>query len=124
MVYYKLYDRNTLEFVDGGTVKDFNIDYDYMTNNTSTLNITKASQGFKGDLVAISEGIQLIVLGVVTAIDNTDLKISFKHPKELFNDTVLNVFKFTNLLNKKFDVLFLFQTGFLCIALTYLKFTL
>lgn len=103
MVYYKLYDRNTLEFVDGGTVKDFNIDYDYMTNNTSTLNITKASQGFKGDLVAISEGIQLIVLGVVTAIDNTDLKISFKHPKELFNDTVLNVFKFTNLLNKKFD---------------------
>lgn len=103
MVYYKLFDRNTLQLVDSGVVRDYTIDYDYISNNSSTLTITKASRGFKGDIVAISEGIKLIVLGAVTAIDNTDLKITFKHPKELFNDTVLNVFKWTGLLNKRFD---------------------
>ena len=103
MVYYKLYDRNTLELVDNGIVKDYSVDYDYIANNASTLHITRASRGFKGDIVAISEGVSLIVLGVVTAIDNTDLKITFKHPKELFNDSVINIFKFTGLLNKRFD---------------------
>jgi len=103
MVFYKLYDRNTLALVDSGLVRDYSIDFDYMTNNTSTANITRASRGFKGDIIAILEGATLIAMGAVTAIDNTDLKISFKHPKELFNDTVLNVFLFTSLLNKRFD---------------------
>ena len=103
MVFYKLYDRNTLNLVDSGLVRDYSIDFDYMTNNASTANITSASRGFKGDIIAILEGATLIALGAVTAIDNTDLKITFKHPKELFNDSVLNVFLFTNLLNKRFD---------------------
>ncbi len=50
MVYYKLYDRNTLQLVDSGVVRDYNIDFDYMTNNSSTLNMTSESRGFKGDI--------------------------------------------------------------------------
>ena len=103
MVFYKLYDRNTLNLVDSGLVRDYSVDFDYMTNNASTANITRASRGFKGDIIAILQGATLIALGAVTAIDNTDLKITFKHPKELFNDCVLNVFLFTSLLNKRFD---------------------
>jgi hypothetical protein len=103
MVFYKLYDRSTLQLVDSGIVRDYSVDYDYLSNNASTLQITDVCKGFKGDLVAVSEGMSLIVLGVVTAIDNADLKISFKHPKEIFNDSVLNVFKFTGLLNRRFD---------------------
>jgi len=103
MVFYKLYDRTTLGLVDTGLVRDYNIDLDYMTNNTSTINMTRASVGFKGDIVALLEGATLIALGAVTAIDNGDLKISFKHPKELFNDNVLNVFLFTGLLGKRFN---------------------
>jgi hypothetical protein len=103
MVYYKLYDRRTLAYVDGGVVRDFSVDYDYLTNNASTINLTKESGGFKGDILALSEGRTNIVLGVVTAIDNSDLKITFKHMKELFNDNVLNIFKWTNILGRKFD---------------------
>jgi hypothetical protein len=103
MVFYKLYDRNDLTMVGSGNLSDFTIDYDYISNNASTAKITKPSSGFHGDIIAVTEGKNLLALGVVTAIDNSDLKITFKHAKELFNDNVLNVFKWTNLLNKKFD---------------------
>ena len=103
MTFYKIYDRQTLELRDAGVVKDYNIDYDYMANNRSSLCITRESKGFKGDLIAIMENARLIVLGCITAIDNGDLKISFKHPKELFNDSVINVFYFTGIIGKRFD---------------------
>jgi hypothetical protein len=108
MVFYKIYDRQTLKLADTGLVKDYNIDFDYMTNNSSTIEMIRPSLGFKGDLVALLEGAALIALGVVTAIDNGDLKISFKHAKEMFNDKVLNVFLFTTtlsgtMLGKRFD---------------------
>jgi len=103
MVFYKIYDRQSLNLVDAGIVKDYSVDYDYMANNRSSLCITRESKGFKGDLIAIMENARLIVLGCITAIDNGDLKISFKHPKELFNDSVLNVFYFTGLLGKRFE---------------------
>ena len=103
MTRYKIYDRLTLKLADSGVVRDYNVDLDYLTNNNSTMRLTAESRGFKGDILAISEGVSLIVLGVITAIDNTELRIQFKHMKELFNDNILNVFKWTNLLNKKFD---------------------
>jgi len=103
MTFYKIYDRTNLKMVDSGVVRDYQIDLDYLTNNSSTLDITETSQGFKGDILAISEGVNLIVLGVITAIDNTDLKISFRHMKELFNDNVLNVFRSLGTLNATFD---------------------
>lgn len=103
MVHYRVYARNTLEYIDGGVVKDYSIDYDIISNNTSTASIIDTSMGFKGDIIALINGNKLVELGVITSIDNTEQKISFKHMKELFNDTVINVFKYTSLLGKKFD---------------------
>ena len=100
---YKIYDRLTLELRDSGVVRDYTVDLDYIANNNSTMRLVKESNGFKGDILAISEGVNLIVLGVITAIDNTELSISFKHMKEIFNDNILNVFKWTALLGKRFD---------------------
>ena len=110
MTHYKIYDRQTLKLVDAGIAKSYDIDFDYMANNGSSLCITRESKGFKGDLLAIAEDARLIALGCITAIDNGDLRISFKHPKELFNDSVLNVFYFTSLLNKKFEAVSALQT--------------
>jgi hypothetical protein len=103
MTRFKIYDRLTLELRDSGVVRDYNIDFDYIANNNSTMRLVDESRGFKGDILAISEGVNLIALGVITAVDNTELKIQFKHMKELFNDDVLNVFRWTNLLGKRFD---------------------
>lgn len=103
MVHYRIYARNTLEYIDGGVVKDYSIDFDIISNNTSTASIIDTSMGFKGDIIALIDGSNLVELGVITSIDNTEHKISFKHMKELFNDTVINVFKYTDLLNCKFD---------------------
>ncbi|MCL2555466.1 MAG: hypothetical protein FWE03_00405 [Firmicutes bacterium] len=103
MTRYKIYDRLTLELRDSGVVRDYVVDLDYLTNNNSTMRLVRESKGFKGDILAISEGVDLIALGVITAIDNTELRIQFKHMKELFNDSILNVFKWTGLLDKKFD---------------------
>lgn len=103
MIHYRIYGRNDLTYIDGGVVKDYSIDYDLIANNTSTASIIDTSQGFKGDILALIDGSKLVELGVITSIDNTDHKISFKNMKELFNDTVINVFKYTNLLNHKFE---------------------
>ncbi len=103
MVHYRIYARNDLKYIDGGVVKDYSIDYDIISNNTSTASIIGTSAGFKGDIIALIDGSSLVELGVVTSIDNTEQKISFKHMKELFNDSVINVFKYTDLLNCKFD---------------------
>lgn len=103
MVHYRVYGRNDLTYIDGGVVKDYSIDYDIISNNTSTASIIDTSQGFKGDILALIDGSKLVELGVITSIDNTEHKISFKNMKELFNDTVINVFKYTNLLNHKFE---------------------
>jgi len=103
MVFYKIYDRQTLALADAGIVKDYSVDFDYIANNTSTIDITRPSKGFDGDMVALLQGASLIALGVVTAIDNGELKISFRHPKYLFRDRILNVFLFTSLLGKRFD---------------------
>jgi len=103
MTRYKIYNRLTLKLTDSGVVRDYNIDLDYLANNNSTMRLVAESRGFKGDILAISEGVNLIVLGVITAIDNTELRIQFKHMKELFNDNILNVFKWTALLGKRFD---------------------
>lgn len=102
MVQFKVYDRQSLEYISGGIVRDFNLDLDYIANNTSTVEITEESNAYKGDIIAVMHGAD-VVLGVVTAVDNTALKISFKHMKELFNDNVVNPFLYTSSLNTKFE---------------------
>jgi len=98
-VQYKVYNRQTLEFVDGGIVKDFNVDMDYMANNTSTIDITAESTAFKGDVIALMHGAGNagVILGEVMAIDNTAQRISFRHLKSIFNDNMINVFKYSRI---------------------------
>lgn len=103
MVIYKIYARKDLQYIDGGVVKDYSVDNDIVSDNTSWLTLVKVSNGFKGDIVALIDGKNLIELGVVTAIDNSEMKISFKNMNELFNDTIINVFKFANIINCKFE---------------------
>ena len=103
MVHYKVYARKDLQYIDGGVVRDYNIDFDLISDNTSYATIIDTSSGFKGDIIALTEGNKLIELGVITSIDNTEKKISFKQMNELFNDSVINVFKYTDTLKQKFE---------------------
>ena len=57
----------------------------------------------KGDIIVELSGIDKIFMGAITAVDNTKRQISFKHPKELFTDTVINPFKYTGTLGYKFE---------------------
>lgn len=103
MLQYRVYNRNTLQFVDGGHISDYSVDLDYLTNNASTITLIDETYANNGDIVAISDGTAKKFLGCISSVDNTKKQISFKHLKEIFNDSVLNVFKFSELLGCKFD---------------------
>lgn len=107
---YRVYDRQTLDYVDGGQLCDYIIDDDYISNNASTIMLSEETFGKKGDIVVgISEG-RKIFIGMVTVVDNSKRQISFKHLKELFADFVLNPFKFTKTLGYKFELLSAMET--------------
>lgn len=103
MEQYRVYDRNTLDYVDGGVIRDYTVDFDYLSNNASTITLPDETYAKKGDIVVALSGIDKIFMGCITAVDNTKKTISFKHMKELFNDSVLNIFKYTGILGYKFD---------------------
>lgn len=92
---YRVYNRQTLKYVDGGYVKEFNIDDDYIVNNNSIISVVKnventLSNVVVGDIVAIIQDSGAYHKGVITAVDNTALSISYKSDKELFNDNIPN----------------------------------
>ncbi|MGI6522832.1 MAG: hypothetical protein ACOX2Y_03005 [Christensenellales bacterium] len=37
MEQYRVYDRQTLGYTDGGIIRDYSIDTDYISNNASTV---------------------------------------------------------------------------------------
>lgn len=104
MEQYRVYDRQTLDYIDGGLIRDYSIDTDYIANNTSTITLVEETFAHKGDIIVGIKGIDKTFMGVITAVDNTTLQISFKHTKELFADTVLNPFKYTGTLGYKFEL--------------------
>ncbi|MCL2796858.1 MAG: hypothetical protein FWD58_02225, partial [Firmicutes bacterium] len=104
MEQYRVYDRQSLAYVDGGVIRDYKIDADYLSNNASEVTLTEETYAKKGDIVVGLSGIDKTFIGVITAVDNTKKMISFKHPKELFADTVLNVFKYSSTLGYKFEL--------------------
>jgi hypothetical protein len=110
MEQYRVYDRQTLGYVDGGVVRDFVCDFDYISDNASTLTLTEETFAKKGDIAVCMRGAEKLFIGAITAVDNTKKTISFKHCKELFNDTVLNPFKFTGTLGYKFDAVIALET--------------
>lgn len=103
MEQYRVYNRNTLDYVDGGVIRDYSIDMDYLSNNASSVTLAEETYAQKGDIIVALSGIDKLWMGCITAVDNTKKTISFKHMKELFNDTVLNIFKYTGILGYKFD---------------------
>ena len=103
MEQYRVYDRQSLEYVDGGVMKNYSVDLDYISDNSSTVTLAEETYAKKGDIIARISGKGKIFLGCITAVDNTKLTISFKNMKELFSDTVLNVFKYTDTAGYKFE---------------------
>jgi hypothetical protein len=104
MEQYRVYDRQTLSYVDGGVIRDYTIDTDYISNNASTVTLVEETLAKKGDIVVGLSGVEKTFMGAVTAVDNTKRQISFKHTKELLTDTVLNPFKYTGTLGYKFEL--------------------
>jgi len=101
---YRVYDRQTLDYVDGGVIRDYTIDTDYLSNNASTVTLVEETLAKKGDIIVGLSGVSKTFIGAITAVDNTKRTISFKHPKELFADTVINPFKYTGTLGYKFEL--------------------
>lgn len=155
---YKVYNRQSLKYVDGGYVQTFNIDDDYIVNNNSTISVVKkfapivkqvdeaitesgtydigigntikkilvvsgnatvksyfgskytievsGSAELKiiyeikdtlsditvGDIIALIQDSGAYHKGVITAVDDTALSISYKSDKELFNDNIPNLY--------------------------------
>lgn len=97
MLQYRVYDRQTLIYKDGGYVQSYTIDDDYIVNNNSTLSVVKKrddtlSKVTVGDVIALIENSGAYHKGVITAVDDTARTISYKSDKELFNDTLPNPF--------------------------------
>lgn len=103
MEHYRVYDRNTLDYVDGGVIRDYTVDLDYLSDNASAITLTEETYAKKEDIVAGISGADKVFLGCITAVDNTKKTVSFKHMKELLSDTVLNSFKYAGILGYKFD---------------------
>jgi hypothetical protein len=101
---YRVYDRQTLAYVDGGVIRDYTVDTDYLSNNASTVSIVEATLAKKGDVIVGINGTAKTFIGAITAVDNTKKQISFKHPKELFSDRVINPFKYTSTLGYRFEI--------------------
>jgi len=101
---YRVYRRADLSYIDGGVIRDYKIDTDYLTNNASEVTLTEETYAQKGDVIVGLSGVDKRFIGIITAVDNTKKTVSFKHPKEMFADTVLNPFKYTETLGYKFEL--------------------
>ena len=57
MEQYRVYDRSTLSYVDGGILRDYKIDSDYMSNNASDVTLVEETLAKKGDIIVGLSGI-------------------------------------------------------------------
>jgi hypothetical protein len=101
---YRVYARRDLRFVDGGVLRGYTVDTDYISNNASMATLTEETLAQKGDIIVGLNGAARTFIGAIIAVDNTKKTISFKHPKDLFSDTVLNPFKYISTLGYKFEL--------------------
>lgn len=89
---FRIYDRQTLAYKDGGYVASYTIDDDYIVNNNSIIKIVKKLNDsvVVGDTIALIETSGAYHKGTITYFDNADFSIKYKADKELFNDNMLN----------------------------------
>lgn len=87
---YRVLDRKTLAYVDGGYIPEYSIDNDYIVNNNSIFRIVQPTAANAGDIFAAIENSGAYLKGIVTAVDNEARQISVKSGTELFNDNMYN----------------------------------
>lgn len=81
---------DTLAYASGGAVARYNIDNDYMVANNSTIEITAETKAVAGQIIALIDESAAYDVGVVTSVDNENLKILYKSLMALFDVDVLN----------------------------------
>ena len=91
---FRVYDRQTLAYKDGGYVASYTIDDDYIVNNNSSITFVKKlnDKVVVGDAIALIQTSGAYHKGIITAVDNADYTITYKSDKELFNDNIINLF--------------------------------
>lgn len=89
---FRIYDRQTLAYKDGGYVASYNIDDDYIVNNNSTITIVKPlnDKVVEGDTIVLIQTSGVFHKGTINTFDNSDLNITYKADKELLNNNMLN----------------------------------
>ena len=89
---FRIYDRQTLAYKDGGYVASYEIDDDYIVNNNSKITFVKELNDsvVVGDTIALIQTSGAFHKGTITNYDNADFSITYKADKELFNDNMLN----------------------------------
>ena len=89
---YRVLDRQKLAYVDSGYVVSYEIDNDYIVNNNSKIYITKKTNALVGDVIFLIKTSGAYSKGIITAVDNAALTISYKPEIELFNDDMANIY--------------------------------
>lgn len=89
----KIYSRATLELLDYTYVRDYNIDDDYLINNNSKIYAVKKINASSGDIIVLIKNSGAYHKGVITAIDNVNMEISYKDTKEFFNNKIISPFR-------------------------------
>lgn len=87
---WRVYDRRTLAYIDGGYASEYTVDDDYIVSNNSSITLVRATSACVGDIVALIKTAGAYHHGVITAVDNAALTISYKSDKELFADNIPN----------------------------------
>ena len=81
---------DTLVYASGGAVSAFSLDNDYMVTNNSTIEITAETKAVAGQIITLIDENGAYDVGVVTSVDNENLKILYKSMMVLFDVAILN----------------------------------
>jgi len=82
--------KDTLVYASGGAVSNYSIDQDYMVANNSTLEIAQETKAVAGQIIVLIDDSGAYDLGVVTSVDNENLKILYKSMMALLDTDILN----------------------------------
>lgn len=101
---YRVYSKKTLSYIDGGYVSPdkISIDDDYLICNSSVFSILNPTKAAVGDIVVLIKDVGPYHKGIITAVDNEELTISYKDVKEMFNNNILNPFRTKYIDDKNF----------------------
>lgn len=88
--YASFTNKDTLVFASSGAVASYSIDSDYMVSNNSSIVIALPTNAVPGQIIALIDDSGAYDIGVVTSVDNENLKIQYKGLMSLFDVNILN----------------------------------